>query len=234
MEDRECKECRERLPFGEFYRTRRSVCKGCISRLARNDPAPRECPVCRMHKPRSDFYHAKQKCKTCFDKRRKAERDDETRLLPVLQSIMRHTAARVHLINRRTGTHEKCDVDVKYLLHLWQEQKGVCALSGIAMTHTSRPADDRRHNVSLDRIDSSKNYLRANVQLVTQTANIMKHSMTQGSFLDMCSAIAEKSRRDALQDPALPTIERTATPEVLVPESSGPSDESKSIRVAAS
>lgn len=178
------------MPFSDFYRTRRTVCKGCIARLARTDPAPRECPVCKVYKQRSDFYHAKQKCKSCFDKRRKADRDDETRLLPVLQSIMRHTATRVHLINRRTGTHEKCDVDVNYLMHLWDTQKGLCALSGVPMTHTSRPIDDRRYNVSLDRIDSSKNYTKANVQLVTQTANICKHSLVQEDFVQLCSMIA--------------------------------------------
>ena len=190
MEDRECKECHRRLPFSEFYRTRRTVCKSCIARLARMDPAPRECPVCKTHKKRSEFYHAKQKCKSCFDKRRKAERDDETRLLPVLQSIMRHTATRVHLINRRTCTQEKCDVDLHHLLQLWDKQKGLCALSGVAMTHTSRPADDRRFNVSLDRIDSSRNYLRNNVQLVTQVANICKHSLIQDDFVDLCTEIA--------------------------------------------
>lgn len=42
---------------------------------------------------------------------------------------MRHTATRVHLINRRSGSFEKCDVDVNYLLHLWDVQKGLCALS---------------------------------------------------------------------------------------------------------
>lgn len=190
MEDRECKECHRRLSFSEFYRTRRTVCKSCIARLARMDPAPRECPVCKTHKKRSEFYHAKQKCKSCFDKRRKAERDDETRLLPVLQSIMRHTATRVHLINRRTCTQEKCDVDLHHLLQLWENQKGLCALSGVAMTHTSRPADDRRLNVSLDRIDSSRNYLRNNVQLVTQVANICKHSLVQKDFVDLCTQIA--------------------------------------------
>ncbi len=203
MEDRECKECQRHLPFSEFYRTRRTVCKACIARLARTDPAPRECPVCKEHKKRSEFYHAKQKCKSCFDKRRKADRDDETRLLPVLQSIMRHTATRVHLINRRTGTHERCDVDVNYLLHLWDTQKGLCALSGVPMTHTSRPVDDRRYNVSLDRIDSSKNYLRSNVQLVTQTANIMKHSMLQQDFIEVCTAVAHKSRCEEQKNKAL-------------------------------
>jgi len=159
--------------------------------------------VCKEHKKRSEFYHAKQKCKSCFDKRRKADRDDETRLLPVLQSIMRHTATRVHLINRRTGTHERCDVDVNYLLHLWDTQKGLCALSGVPMTHTSRPVDDRRYNVSLDRIDSSKNYLRSNVQLVTQTANIMKHSMLQQDFIEVCTAVAHKSRCEEQKNKAL-------------------------------
>ena len=81
-------------------------------------------------------------------------------------------------------------MDLHHLLELWDTQKGLCALSGVAMTHTSRPADDRRLNVSLDRIDSSRNYLKSNVQLVTQIANISKHSLKQDDFVHLCTQIA--------------------------------------------
>jgi len=43
---------------------------------------------------------------------------------------------------------------------------------------------------SLDRIDSSKGYVRENVQWVDRRVNFMKQSMSQHEFIDMCKAIA--------------------------------------------
>jgi len=43
---------------------------------------------------------------------------------------------------------------------------------------------------SLDRIDSSKGYVRGNVQWLDRRINFMKQSMSQKDFIDMCKTIA--------------------------------------------
>ena len=55
-----------------------------------------------------------------------------------------------------------CDLDLSYLLDLYLLQDGKCAATGIVMTY--RFGDLRC--MSIDRIDSTKDYFKGNVQLV--------------------------------------------------------------------
>jgi len=48
-------------------------------------------------------------------------------------------------------------------------------------------------NISIDRIDSSKGYLRDNVQFVCDVVNRMKQDMSQGDLENWCSLILRKA-----------------------------------------
>ncbi len=65
------------------------------------------------------------------------------------------------------------DIDLEFLRSLWEAQQGCCAVSGLAFT-------DEPHKEafvktpfapSVDRIDSSRGYLKENVRLVCMAAN---------------------------------------------------------------
>ena len=45
-------------------------------------------------------------------------------------------------------------------------------------------------NVSLDRIDSSKDYVLGNIQLVLKEVNYMKQSLSQEDFINICKKIS--------------------------------------------
>ena len=109
-----------------------------------------------------------------------------------MHKILGHTAVRARQIAERCGEGDApCDVDIDHLLLLWRVQGGRCALSGRPMTHTLRAGDDRRWNVSLDRIDSSKVYARANCQLVCVAVNRAKHDLPENEFLEMCRQVVQ-------------------------------------------
>lgn len=76
---------------------------------------------------------------------------------------------------------------------LYQNQKGLCALSGVPITFnsTSKICDG---TASLDRIDSSKGYVKENVQWVHKTINFMKHTLTTEDFLNWCKIIVDRQR----------------------------------------
>ena len=64
------------------------------------------------------------------------------------------------------------DIDAKFLMELYKQQKGACALTGIMMKF--KPMPGLRANpyaVSLDRIDSKLGYIRNNVRLVIWCIN---------------------------------------------------------------
>lgn len=87
------------------------------------------------------------------------------------------------------------ELDTAFLMELWEKQNGKCALSGKEMLiRTSRSDDLFPYVVSVDRIDSSLGYRKANVQLVCVGANLLKNSMSMDQFLDFCVTITEVYR----------------------------------------
>jgi hypothetical protein len=78
-----------------------------------------------------------------------------------------------------------------YLLHIYEQQQGLCALSGVKMTYI---AGNGRvpTNISLDRINSSVGYLRGNVQFVCDVVNRMKQDLTQIDLVMWCERIMAK------------------------------------------
>ena len=78
-------------------------------------------------------------------------------------------------------------VDYEYMLNLYNEQDGKCALSGIPMTYEF----NNLRTMSIDRIDSDKGYIPDNVQLVTQFINMAKKNRTNEEVLDILNEIKD-------------------------------------------
>jgi len=66
----------------------------------------------------------------------------------------------------------------------------VCPVFGIKLERL-----DKRHNgsPSLDRIDSSKGYIKGNVQWIHKDVNIMKNKFNQEYFIEMCKLVASSN-----------------------------------------
>ena len=77
----------------------------------------------------------------------------------------------------------------KYLWNLFTKQNKKCALTGEDLWFGRRyfPAET---NASLDRIDSSKGYIKSNVQWVHKDINRMKHALEQKYFIELCKKVA--------------------------------------------
>jgi len=90
------------------------------------------------------------------------------------------------------------DIDLEYLSKIWDSQRGTCAISGqqIIAPRTTSTVDDklvpRWRKASLDRIDSSKPYIRGNVQFVSMMANYAKSDGTIYDLIKLCSGIVNK------------------------------------------
>jgi hypothetical protein len=69
-------------------------------------------------------------------------------------------------------------ITVEYLETLWINQSGLCAISGMAMSHVPGMLT----TVSLDRIDSNDHYSPGNVQLVCKWANYAKNASSDGEI----------------------------------------------------
>ena|SRR5258708_17280920 len=85
------------------------------------------------------------------------------------------------------------DIDVKYLKIIWEKQDGICPYTGIKMilpetTNQSLLVKSLKR-ASLDRIDSSKGYLKDNVEFVCQFVNNAKNNFTKKETLEFLREI---------------------------------------------
>ena len=88
------------------------------------------------------------------------------------------------------------EVDLEFLRSLWEAQQGCCAVSGLAFT-------DEQHEEafvktpfapSLDRIDSSKGYMKGNARLVCMAANFALNQWGDEVLRRLAHGVVEKER----------------------------------------
>lgn len=82
------------------------------------------------------------------------------------------------------------DLDIDFLMDVYEQQSGKCALSGRTMTYQSGSGRIPT-NISIDRIDSSMGYEPSNIQLVCIQANKMKAELNQQELAGWCGDIAK-------------------------------------------
>ena len=97
-------------------------------------------------------------------------------------------------------------VDIQYLDNLIEKQNFKCALSGVklnypiysrstvsqAKSYNKNPNKARTEsNASLDRIDSTKDYIPGNVQWIYYPLNAMKNTMKDKEFINLCKMVAD-------------------------------------------
>lgn len=81
------------------------------------------------------------------------------------------------------------ELTIEDIWSLYQQQEGVCALSGVPIGWSEKGLTA---TASIDRIDSSEGYILENVQLVHKDINFMKQQFDQDYFISMCKAVADK------------------------------------------
>ncbi len=103
----------------------------------------------------------------------------------------KYSGFREHL--RRVKSRDKeCNINLDYLLEIWDLQKGICPYTGIQLKNPSYSKKNCKiYTASLDRIDSSKGYIEGNVQFISMSINNMKNSMSHEETIKLCKIIAE-------------------------------------------
>lgn len=92
--------------------------------------------------------------------------------------------------SRRYGY--ECNITYKYIKDLFRKQKGLCKLSGVPIycyTQQQCKKFNLEVTASIDRIDSTKGYIKGNVQWVHKHINFMKLELSQSDFINWCKAV---------------------------------------------
>ena len=128
----------------------------------------KRCAVCLIEKPVNASEVKRLVCSTCRIARRKRSAV-KTSTSYLKQRIV---IARKRALKRDMDFSE--DVTIDYLVSILSRQEGLCALTGVHMTHGGGMTDTA---MSIDRIDSSIGYIPGNLQLVCHRVNVMKMDM---------------------------------------------------------
>lgn len=88
----------------------------------------------------------------------------------------------------------KFDLSIRYLNNLLIKQDFKCALSNVKIKIIQGRRSPKT-TASLDRIDSSKGYIKGNVQFVHKYVNLMKQDFKQDEFIQLCKLVYENSKK---------------------------------------
>ena len=97
-----------------------------------------------------------------------------------------------YLRNCNKRNHD-VDLDLEYLDMIWNKQQGICPYTQVNLilnSHSLRHRDSR-YTASLDRIDSSKGYVKGNVQFVSTCINYMKNTLTDEQTKEFLQQISK-------------------------------------------
>lgn len=157
---------------------------------AKSKMGGKHCTVCKEFKVLEDFTSNKSQntgkmgyCKACNNSRNKKYRQDSENLERACKRVYGYLSRRV----RDKGF----DLDFQYnfLLELYQTQNGKCA-------YTNEPLEicaGKQNTLSVDRIDSSKGYIKSNVCLTTWRVNNCKQNLSLFDFVELCKKVVENA-----------------------------------------
>lgn len=137
-------------------------------RLGRKNYCCRECSIKGAAKTRTGKHYQKSETQIEHIKSISNNRKDDF-------TPFRYT---LRAVKRR---FKEVDIDLEYLKELWEKQGGICPYTGLRLIlpHDNNVHDiDLPHRASLDRIDSSKGYIKGNVQYISTPINYMKSTMS--------------------------------------------------------
>ena len=214
-----CGKCKGWKKLGNFHKNKRTkdglndYCKPCKSTYLKRNKYKRsikakECLICHKVKPAKDYTTCKtrtdglqNKCKDCCHlvMRQRAQTGG---VLVFLKDRLLHSKRRCVQVEKKSKSKRRIEfaITIDDVIALYEKQKGLCAYSGVKMTYSSYEIKCHRrkpwrmtypYNISIDRIDSSRGYIKGNIQLVCGIVNFMKRDSSEDVFLKMCKKIVE-------------------------------------------
>ena len=96
----------------------------------------------------------------------------------------------IEVIRRRCKRNNvECDITAKDLKQLWEEQNGICSLTGWEMTKRKTQQGLTMTTVTVDRINQIKGYVIGNIRLVCFAANNARYNWSDDEFIKLCQSI---------------------------------------------
>lgn len=150
---------------------------------------------------RNKFHHrhsfCSRSCATSFGNRLSKNRSHEH-----LKNFQRKSNPFLYYIKLVKQRFKYFDVTLNDLEEQWNLQKGICPYSGInlLLASHSKTHIDPIYRASLDRIDSSKGYIKGNIQFISTCINYMKNTISHEDTIKLCKLISKNYICTLMQD----------------------------------
>ena len=205
-----CKICNEVKDVTNFHKngtTYHPYCKPCRSierkKLSFERPTEgfRKCFCCKIEKDISEYHSDKSNstglqtyCKDCQTQKTKKCTSTLNGFIKKIYKDMYHNA-------EKRAKELTIELTIEDIHDLYNKQNGLCAISGLKMSHETYAFKDKEHiinrlNISIDRINSSLGYAKDNIQLVAAIVNRMKTDLPDNEFIKICSIITENNNNN--------------------------------------
>ena len=111
-----------------------------------------------------------------------------------LNKVDKFTGFREHL-RRIKYRSKEVDLSLEDMLEIWNKQSGICIYSKVKLEKcNNRNVNNPIYSMSLDRIDSSKGYIKDNIQFISIAMNHMKNSMTHEQTLELIEILKNNNK----------------------------------------
>lgn len=114
------------------------------------------------------------------------KRDEFSHLRVHLSTILSRAKSIGKKVPRKT-----VEVTLADLQEQWNLQNGKCPYTGwtLEIKNKNKKVTKKPNMASLDRIDSSKGYIKGNIQFVSFMANMAKHTFHEDELIKFCRAV---------------------------------------------
>jgi hypothetical protein len=204
------------LPFGShsFVTAECTNCATVIRREYRNLHRKHQCPIvigqnkrchkCGKWKDLSLFNKngrlsggVAKLCKSCYNNHDAVKKLESQRRMRLQSAISDgdykfYIKRRINgLLSRANLSHMPCNIDVDYMIQLWEQQRGLCYYTSIPMSGSGTDKGLPVWNSpSVDRIDPGTGYTIGNVVWCLNCINSFKGQMS----IDQFKALIEQSK----------------------------------------
>lgn len=164
--------------FGKSGKTtgtgHKSVCKVCLAHQLRNW---REANPDKAKEQDKQYRGANKQKISIKNKRRYTNLTLDEKFEQLLKTAQRRKTVEVF-------------ISIQHIKDAWEKQDGRCAYTKLPLTSEAH----QLNTVSLDRVDSNKDYVEGNIQLVCVPINRMKLDYSEEQFINLCSLVTQNCK----------------------------------------
>lgn len=172
-----CGKLKDDVPFSNHA----NICKKCKSEYHK---AYRKENYDALREQHRQSYQDNKKVRQEAVKKA-VQRSPEAFIRHLMHHITKQSNYRKVVLHKKHPASLDVNIDYEYLMELWAKQNGRCVITNLPMVHHW----NSMLSISIDRVDSSKGYVKGNVQLVCQAINRLKNNNANEdveAFLESC------------------------------------------------